>query len=136
MSALREREQAMTIKFRTLALSLLLAATGGVAMAHGPHGGYRGSASVYYGGGTNYFWGPALVGGAIVGTSIYLSRPVQPSTVIITSPPTVVVTNPQPTQWVNSQPVPQPVEAYYCRETGQYFPMVQTCVSPWLVVMR
>ena len=126
----------MTIKFRTLALSLLLAATGGVAMAHGPHGGYRGHAGVYYGGGSNYFWGPALVGGAIVGTSIYLSRPVQPSTVIITSPPTVVVTNPQPTQWVNSQPVPQPVEAYYCRETGQYFPMVQTCVSPWLVVMR
>ncbi len=72
----------------------------------------------------------------MVGTSIYLSRPVQPSTVIITSPPTVVVTNPQSTQWVNSQPVPQPVEAYYCRETGQYFPMVQTCVSPWLVVMR
>ena len=126
----------MTIKFRTLALSLLLATTAGVAMAHGPHGGYRGHTSVYYGGGSNYFWGPALVGGAIVGTSMYLSRPVQPSTVIITSPPTVVVTNPQPTQWVNSQPVQQPVEAYYCRETGQYFPTVQTCVSPWLVVMR
>jgi hypothetical protein len=126
----------MTIKFRTLALSLLLSATAGAAMAHGPHGGYRGHTSVYYGGYGNNFWGPALVGGAIVGTSIYLSRPVQPSTVIITSPPTVVVTNPQPTQWVNSQPVQQPVEAYFCRETGQYFPMVQTCVSPWLVVMR
>ncbi len=126
----------MTIKFRTLALSLLLAATAGVATAHGPHGGYRGHTSVYYGGYGNNFWGPALVGGAIVGTSIYLSRPVQPSTVIITSPPAVVVTNQQPTQWVNSQPVQQPVEAYFCRETGQYFPMVQTCVSPWLVVMR
>jgi len=126
----------MTIKFRTLALSLLLAATAGAAMAHGPHGGYRGHTSVYYGGYGNNFWGPALVGGAIVGTSIYLSRPVQPSTVIITSPPAVVMSNPQPTQWVNSQPVQQPVEAYYCRETGQYFPMVQTCVSPWLVVMR
>ncbi len=133
MSALRERKQTMTIKFRTLALSLLLIATSCLATAHGP---YRGHASVYYSGGSNYFWGPALVGGAIVGTSIYLSRPVQPSTVIITSPPTVVVTNSQPTQWVNSQTVPQPVEAYYCRETGQYFPMAQTCVSPWLVVMR
>lgn len=123
----------MTIKFRTFALGLLLAATAGAAMAHGPYGGYRGG---YYRGGGDYFWGPALVGGAIVGTSIYLSRPVQPSTVIITSPPAVVMSNPQPTQWVNSQPVQQPVEAYYCRETGQYFPMVQTCVSPWLVVMR
>ena len=126
----------MTIKFRTLALSLLLAATAGLAMAHGSYGGYRGHSSVYYGGYGNHFWGPALVGGAIVGTSIYLSRPVQPSTVIITNPPTVVVTSPQPTQWVNSQPVQQPIEAYFCRETGEYFPMVQTCVSPWLVVMR
>lgn len=124
----------MTSKFRTLALSLLLVTTASAVMAHGPYGGGRGS--VYYGGGSNYFWGPALVGGAIVGTSIYLSRPVQPSTVIITSPPTVVVTNPQSVQWVNSQPVQQAVEAYYCRETGQYFPMVQTCASPWLVVMR
>jgi hypothetical protein len=123
----------MTSKFRTFALGLLLAATAGAAMAHGPYGGYRGG---YYRGGGDYFWGPALVGGAIVGTSIYLSRPVQPSTVIITSPPAVVMSTPQPTQWVNSQPVQQPVEAYYCRETGQYFPMVQTCVSPWLVVMR
>ena len=126
----------MSMKFRSMALTLLLAATTGIAVAHGPHGGYRGHASVYYGGYGNNFWAPALVGGAIVGTSMYLSRPVQPSTVIITSPPTVVVTNPQPTQWVNSQPVQQPVAAYFCRETGQYFPMVQTCVSPWLVVMQ
>ena len=124
----------MTSKFRVLAFGLLLAVTAGAAMAHGPYGGYRGYGGGYYRG--DYFWGPALVGGAIVGTSIYLSRPVQPSTVIITSPPAVVMSNPQPTQWVNSQPVQQPVEAYYCRETGQYFPMVQTCVSPWLVVMR
>ena len=123
----------MTSKFRTLALGVLLAASACAALAHGPHGGYRGG---YYRGGGDYFWGPALVGTAIVGTSIYLSRPVQPSTVIITSPPAVVMSTPQPTQWVNSQPVQQPVEAYYCRETGQYFPMVQTCVSPWLVVMR
>jgi len=123
----------MTTKFR---MSLLLAATAGAAMAHGPHGGYRGHTSVYYGSYGNNFWGPALVGGAIVGTSIYLSRPVQPSTVIITSPPAVVMNNPQPTQWVNSQPVQAPVEAYYCRDSGQYFPVVQTCPTPWLVVMR
>jgi hypothetical protein len=133
MVALREREQSMTSKFRTFALGLLLAATAGAAMAHGPYGGYRGG---YYRGGGDYFWGPALVGGAIVGTSIYLSRPVQPSTVIITSPPVVVMNNPQPTQWVNGQPVQQPVEAYYCRDSGQYFPVVQTCPTPWMVVMR
>ena len=121
----------MTSKFRTLVLGMLMAASVGVAMAHGPHGGYRGG---YYRG--DYFWGPALVGGAIVGSSIYLSRPVQPSTVIITSPPAVIVNNPQPTQWVNGQPVQAPVEAYYCRDSGQYFPVVQTCPTPWMVVMQ
>lgn len=126
----------MTFQFRTWSLGFLLVASACTAMAHGPYGGYRGHVGVYYGGSNHHFWGPALVGGAIVGTSIYLSRPVQPSTVIITNPPAVVVTNPQPPLWVNNQPLPQPVEAYYCRETGQYFPMVQTCVSPWLVVMR
>ena len=124
----------MTSKFRTLALGLLMTASAGVAVAHGPHGGYYGHGGYYRG--SDYFWGPALVGGAIVGTSIYLSRPVQPSTVIITSPPAVVVNNPQPTQWVNGQPVQQPVEAYYCRDSGQYFPVVQTCPTPWMVVMR
>ena len=127
----------MTIKFRTLATGVVLAAVAGAAMAHGPYGGYRGHGGGYYRGGGDYFWGPALVGGAIVGTSIYLSRPVQPSTVIITSPPAVVVSTPmQPGTWVNGQQVQAPVEAYYCRETGQYFPMVQTCVSPWMVVLR
>lgn len=123
----------MTSKFRILALGVLLTAIAGAAMAHGPYGGYRGG---YYRGGGDYFWGPALVGGAIVGTSIYLSRPVQPSTVIITSPPAVVMNNPQLTQWVNGQPVQAPVEAYYCRDSGQYFPVVQTCPTPWMVVMR
>ena len=127
----------MTSKFRTAALSLLLAVTASAAIAHGPHGGYRGHGGVYYGGGSNYFWGPALVGGAIVGTSIYLSRPVQPSTVIITSPPAVVMPTPmQPGTWVNGQQVQAPVEAYYCRDSGQYFPVVQTCPTPWMVVMR
>jgi hypothetical protein len=127
----------MTIKFRTLAMGVVLAAVAGAAMAHGPYGGYRGHGGGYYRGGGDYFWGPALVGGAIVGTSIYLSRSVQPSTVIITSPPAVVVSTPmQPGTWVNGQQVQAPVEAYYCRETGQYFPMVQTCVSPWMVVLR
>jgi hypothetical protein len=127
---LTESEQAMTIRFRALTLATLLMATTGTAMAHGPYGGYRGG---YRG---DYFWGPALVGGVIVGTSIYLSRPVQPSTVIITSPPAVVINNPQPVQWVNGQPVPVQVEAYYCRDSGQYFPVAQTCPTPWLVVLR
>jgi hypothetical protein len=119
----------MTSKFRAFALGMLLAASLPAAMAHGPYGGG------YRRGGGDYWWGPALVGGAIVGTSIYLSRPVQPSTVIITSPPAVVVTTPaQPTTWVNGTPVQPPVEAYYCRDYGQYFPAVQTCPTPWLVV--
>ena len=114
----------MTSKLRALVLGTLLAVSASAALAHGPYGGYRG----------DYFWGPALVGTAMVGTSIYLSRPVQPSTVIVTSPPVVIVNSPQPTTWVNGQQVPASVEAYYCREAGQYFPIVQTCPTPWLVV--
>lgn len=136
MVALSEREQAMTSIFRRLVVSLLLAVTATAAMAHGPQGGYRGHGVGYYRGGGQYFWGPALVGTAIVGTSIYLSRPMQPSTVIITSPPAVVMTNPQPTQWVNGQPLQASVEAYFCRDSGQYFPVVQTCPTPWMVVMQ
>jgi hypothetical protein len=119
----------MTSKFRVFFSGLLLAVNACTALAHGPHGGYRGG---YYRG--DYFWGPALVGTAVVGTSIYLSRPVQPSTVIITSPPTVIVNTPPPTTWTTSQPVQAPAEAYYCRDTGQYFPLVQTCPTPWWVV--
>ena len=126
----------MTSKFRTVALGLLLAMAAGAVMAHGPHGGYRGHGGGYYRGGGEDFWGPAVVGTAILGTSLYLSRPVQPSTVIMTSPPVVVTNNPQPTQWVNGQSVQQPVEAYYCREAGQYFPVVQTCPTPWMAVMQ
>jgi hypothetical protein len=46
-----------------------------------------------------------------------------------------VMTNPPATTWVNGQPMPAPVESYYCRDSGQYFPVVQTCTSPWLVVI-
>ena len=111
----------MTLKFREWVIGIGLLAAATTALAHGPYGGYRGG---YYRG--DYFWGPALVGTAMIGTSIYLSRPVQPSTVIITSPPAVIVNNPQPVQAV--------VEAYYCRDSGQYFPVAQTCPTPWLVV--
>jgi hypothetical protein len=124
----------MTSKFRAWGLGVLLAASASVAMAHGPYGGYRGHGGVNYRG--NYLWGPALVGGAMVGTTIYLSRPVQPSTVIITSPPAVIMNNPAPTQWMNGQPVQAPEEAYYCQDYGQYFPVVQTCPTPWMLVMR
>jgi hypothetical protein len=126
----------MTSKCRTWALGLVLTLTAGAAFAHGPHGAYRGHSGGYYRGGGDYFWGPALLGTAIVGTSIYLSRPVQPSTVIVTSPPAVMMSNSPPTQWVNGQPVQQPIEAYYCPDFGQYFPVVQTCPTPWMVVMR
>jgi len=124
----------MISKLRTLSLGLLLIACMSAANAHGPRGygyGYR------HGWGPDPWLAPLVVGTAVVGTSIYLSRPVQPSTVIITSPPAVVVNGvPLPANnWVTAAPGPAPVaEAYFCRDSGQYFPMVQTCPTPWLVV--
>ena len=122
-------------QLRTLSLGLLLVACLPASYAHGPRGygyiGYR------HGWGPDPWLAPLVVGTAVVGTSIYLSRPVQPSTVIITSPPAVVVNGvPQPqATWVTTAPAPAPVaEAYFCRDTGQYFPMAQTCPTPWLVV--
>jgi hypothetical protein len=125
----------MNFNRRTVGLGLVLLLCFSAVQAHGPYrGGYR------HGGGWGYngWWGPALVGGAMVGTAVYLSRPypdVQPSTVIITNPPAVVVTNPQPVYAPQVSGLPAaPVEAYFCQETRQYYPQVQTCVSPWLVV--
>ena len=120
----------MTLRHRNL-LGLLLMLTVSLAQAHGPRGGYR------HGWGYDPWFGPMVVGTAMVGSSIYLSRsyPVAPaSTVIITSPP-VVVNAPQTVPvWTGAQAAAPVVEAYYCRESAQYFPVVQTCVSPWLVV--
>lgn len=123
---------------RSLALCLMLALGISSVQAHGP----RGYVGLHYGWGGYYdpWLAPAIVGTAIVGTSIYMSRPygvVQPSTVYInTPPPAVIVSNPaQPVQWVGAPNAPVS-EAYYCRETGQYFPVAQTCVSPWLVVYQ
>lgn len=122
----------MTKHYRYL-LGLLLTLTVSLAQAHGPRGGYR------HGWGYDPWFGPVVVGSAMIGTSLYLSRsyPVAPaSTVIITSPP-VVVTAPQPVPvWTGVQAAAPAVEAYYCRESAQYFPVVQTCVSPWLVVFQ
>lgn len=111
-------------KLRVLGMGLLMVCVLPLSHAHGPRGyyGYR-----HGGWGPDPWLAPLIVGGAVVGSSIYWSRPyppVPPSTVIITSPPAVVV---------NTAPVPT-TEAYYCRDSGQYFPMVQTCPTPWLVV--
>ena len=110
-------------QWRSTVLGMMLLAGVSGAWAHGPygHGGY------YRHGGGDYFWGPVLFGTAVVGTTLYMSRPVQPSTVVITTPPAVVMPAPA---------VAQPAEAYYCRESGQYFPTVQTCPSPWMVVVN
>jgi hypothetical protein len=118
-----EMSMKLASQWRSLVLGVLLLAGVSGAWAHGPygHGGY------YRHGGGDYFWGPLLFGTAVVGTTLYMSRPVQPSTVVITTPPAVVVPAPA---------VAQPVEAYYCRESGQYFPAVQTCPSPWMVVIN
>lgn len=114
-------------------IGLLLTLTVSMAQAHGPRGGYR------HGWGPDPWLGPVLVGTAMVGTSIYLSRayPVAPaSTVVITNPPVVVVNPATPVvpAWSGVQAAAPVAEAYYCRESAQYFPVVQTCVSPWLVV--
>jgi hypothetical protein len=109
--------------WRSTVLGALLLASSCGAWAHGPYG--RGG--YYRHGGGDYFWGPVLFGTAVVGTTLYMSRPVQPSTVIITAPPAVVMPAPA---------VAQPAEAYYCRESGEYFPNVQTCPSPWMVVIN
>lgn len=123
---------------RALGVCLTLALGVSLAQAHGP----RGHVGVHYGWGGYYdpWLAPAIVGSAIVGTSIYMFRPygvVQPATVYINTPsPAVIVTNPPPqVQWVGAPSAPVS-EAYYCRETGHYFPVAQTCVSPWLVVYQ
>lgn len=119
-------------KYPRSLIALLLLLTASMSQAHGPRG-YR------HGWGPDPWLGPVLVGSAMVGTSIYLSRsyPVAPaSTVVITNPPVVVV-NPATTvtpAWSGVQAAAPASEAYYCRESAQYFPVVQTCVSPWLVV--
>lgn len=116
-----------------MGLLLMLAAT--MAQAHGPRGGYG-----YRHGGWGYDpWIAPLVFGAAVGTTVYFSRPypvVPTSTVVITNPPAVIVQNSAPTTWVQGgvASASSQVEAYYCRDSGEYFPVVQTCMSPWLLV--
>ena len=123
---------------RALGFCLMLALGVSSALAHGP----RGYVGVHYGWGGYYdpWLTPAIVGSAIVGTSIYMFRPygvVQPATVYInTPPPAVIVTNPPPPVQSVGAPSALVSEAYYCRETGHYFPVAQTCVSPWLVVYQ
>lgn len=118
---------------RRWAFGLLLLMTACLAQAYGPRGVH-----VYRHGGWGYDpWMAPLMFGAAVGTTLYFSRPypvVPGSTVIITNPPAVVMQNPPPVTWIQGGSAPAPVEAYYCRESAQYFPAVQTCLSPWLVV--
>ncbi len=119
----------ISFKLRIAGVAAVLCAVLPLAQAHGPHG-YRG----YYRWGGYYDpWLAPVVFGAAVGTAVYVSRPVVPSTVVITNPP-VVVANP-PVVVETQTSVAQPIaEAYFCRESGLYFPAVQTCPSPWLVV--
>lgn len=118
-------------KLRIAGVAAVLCAVLPLAQAHGPYG-YRGFRGGYYGWGYYDPWVAPLVVGAAVGTAVYVSRPVLPSTVFITNPP-VVVSNPGMVD--NTTAAAQPgAEAYFCRESGLYFPNAQTCPSPWLVV--
>lgn len=100
-----------------------------VAQAHGPYRGHWGY---------DPWFNSFVMGAAIGGTAVYLSRPYPPiptSTVVITQPPVVLV-NPVPvygSYTTISAPVPL-TEAYYCREAAQYYPAVQTCLSTWVLV--
>ena len=102
--------------------------------AHGP---YRG----HWGWGYDPWFSSFVMGAAIGGTAVYLSRPYPPvpaPTVFVTSPPVVVMNAPPVyttygSYTTISQPVPV-VEAYYCREAAQYYPAVQTCPSTWMLV--
>ena len=126
----------------TLAAALVLTTLASTAQAHGPYRGH-----VYYGGGWRDPWLAPLVVGATVGTAVYLSRS-YPTPVVVTPPPVVYVNPPiynavtyspydpyasYTTTTTVSAPVPV-AEAYYCREAGQYYPAVQTCASPWMLV--
>jgi len=108
---------------RSLALGLMLALGISSVQAHGP----RGYVGFHYGWGGYYdpWLAPAIVGTAIVGTSIYMSRPygvVQPSTVYInTPPPAVIVSNPPPPlQWVARQ-MPQSLRLTTAAKQGSIF---------------
>ena len=112
------------------------------AQAHGPYGPYWGGYRGHWG--YDPWFSSFVVGAAVGGTAVYLSRPYPPApppAVVITQPPVVVVSSPAPlvsapvygSYTVVSSPVPL-VEAYYCREAAQYYPTVQTCPSTWVLV--
>ena len=117
---------------QTLALLALLVSAlwSAAAQAHGPYRGHWGY---------DPWFSSFVMGAAVGGTAVYLSRPYPPmpaSTVVISQPPMVVVNAPAPvysSYTVVSPPVPV-VEAYYCREAAQYYPTVQTCPSTWILV--
>lgn len=101
------------------------------AQAHGPYRGHWGY---------DPWFSSFVVGAAVGGTAVYLSRPYPPApppTVVIAQPPMVVVNTPMAPVYgsytVISPPMPV-VEAYYCREAAQYYPTVQTCPSTWVLV--
>jgi hypothetical protein len=118
---------------------LALGVWSAAAQAHGPYGpygpyGYRGHW------GYDPWFNSFVMGAAIGGTAVYLSRPyppVPPPAVVISQTPVVVVNAPATPVYgsytVVSPPVPV-AEAYYCREAAQYYPTVQTCPSTWVLV--
>ena len=129
-------------RLQRMRLSLSLCALLGLgvwsaaAQAHGPYGpyGYRGHW------GYDPWFNSFVMGAAIGGTAVYLSRPyppVPPPAVVISQPPVVVVNSPATPVYSNYNVVSQPVpvaEAYYCREAAQYYPTVQTCPSTWVLI--
>ncbi len=89
----------------------------GAGRYHGYYGRYHG----YYGG---WWWGPAFVGGAVLGTALAYpyyyypypytyAQPLQPQ----------VYAEPQQEYW------------YYCKDPQGYYPYVTSCPGGWLRVV-
>ena len=119
------------------ALCLLFSLGVSSAQAHGP----RGYVGVHYGWGGYYdpWLAPALVGTAIVGTSIYMSRPhgvVQPSTVYVhTLPPAVIVSQKRDRKGACGSPIAlKPSRFFIWSSTSRVpAPSVNPTITEWLM---
>ena len=81
-------------------------------------GGWRPAA---YGSGWGGYYGPSYGYPYAAG---YYSPPV-----VYAAPPVITYARPPQPMVMASQP--QPAVWYYCEESGQYFPYVQSCASGW-----
>ena len=104
-----------------LALVLFAAIAGSLVSAAADAHGWRHRARI-----------GVFIGAPVVGYSYYAyPRYYYPASVVVPAPAPVYV---EPTP-----PAPAPTQSanywYYCRDSGAYYPYVQTCPSPWQPVV-